>query len=96
MLFADLDWFTTLRRCFSIYLTHLSICVIVGAGLIEWGLAHYWAMVFVVVPIAILVSLGVGFGFYRLVESRWLNSSFVAERPASLLSEPQFPMALPA
>lgn len=85
------------RRCFSIYLTHLSVCVIVGAGLIEWGLSHYWAMVFVVVPTATLTSLAVGFGFYRLVESRWLNSSFVAEPASAKLvsSKPKCTMALP-
>jgi len=54
-------------------------------------------MVFVVVPTATLTSLAVGFGFYRLVESRWLNSSFVAEPASAKLvsSKPKCTMALP-
>lgn len=61
------------RRCYSIYLTHLPVCIL-GASALDWlGMGHFWAKVLVGVPLVSLASLVFAWGFYHLVELRFLE-----------------------
>ena len=56
------------RRCFSIYLTHLPICVVGSLALTSLGLTAFWARALVVVPVVSCLALAVGYLFYQWVE----------------------------
>ncbi len=55
-------------RCYSIYLTHLPVCVVGTLTLYHLGLQAFWARVLIVVPVVVTAALGVGWLFYRWVE----------------------------
>lgn len=74
------------RRCYSIYLTHLPICIL-AASVFDWlGMGHFWAKVLVGVPVVSLVALGFAWGFFHLVESRFgsVPSRKARPQPATL------------
>jgi peptidoglycan/LPS O-acetylase OafA/YrhL len=60
------------RRSFSIYLTHLPVCVVGSAALAELGLTSYGARAFVTVPVLMAGSVAAGWTFDRWVD-RWFH-----------------------
>jgi peptidoglycan/LPS O-acetylase OafA/YrhL len=68
------------RRCYSIYLAHLPVCVVGSLVLIELGLTGFWARALVVIPFVSAAAIAVGFVFFDLVESRFLNPPAIGTR----------------
>ena len=58
---------------YSIYLAHLPVCVVLALGLMELGVTGFWGRTLVVVPVASAAVVAASFGFYRLIESRFLG-----------------------
>jgi peptidoglycan/LPS O-acetylase OafA/YrhL len=79
-----LTWLAPLRacgrRCYSIYLAHLPVCVVGALGLVELGVAGFWARALVVVPLVSAAAVATSFGFFALVESRFLGRPPVRPR----------------
>lgn len=79
-------------RCsYSIYLAHLPVIVVMAGFLGEWGITDFWARAFITVPLTTAASILAGIGFYRLIESRFLEipswvrqSKPAAERPVPI------------
>jgi peptidoglycan/LPS O-acetylase OafA/YrhL len=73
----DLAWLGPLRacgrRCYSIYLAHLPVCVVGALGLVELGVTGFWGRALVVVPLVSALAVAASFGFFALVESRFLG-----------------------
>lgn len=62
------------RRCYSIYLVHLPICVLGCAGLTGGlGLTDFWVRALVVVPTVSAAAVGVSWAFHAAVERRFLD-----------------------
>jgi peptidoglycan/LPS O-acetylase OafA/YrhL len=74
---SSLAWLAPLRacgrRCYSIYLAHLPVCIVVCAGLYELGLRGFWSQALLVVPLATVTAVASSWVFFALVESRFLN-----------------------
>jgi peptidoglycan/LPS O-acetylase OafA/YrhL len=68
------------RRCYSIYLAHLPVCVVGSISLIELGLTGFWVRALVVIPVVSAAAVAVGFAFFDLVESRFLNPPAIGSR----------------
>jgi peptidoglycan/LPS O-acetylase OafA/YrhL len=70
-------WMGTLRalgrRSYSIYLVHMPFCVVGHEWLYSLGIVGFWPRLLVIVPILLAVSVGAGWGFFALVESRSLS-----------------------
>lgn len=65
------------RRCYSIYLAHLPVVVVGNLGLYALGVTAFWAKALVMIPLVSAVSVGAGWVFFDLVESRFLNPAAV-------------------
>jgi peptidoglycan/LPS O-acetylase OafA/YrhL len=61
------------RRCYSIYLVHLPVCVVGALAMMELGVTGFWGRALVVVPLASAAGVAASFGFFALVESRFLG-----------------------
>ncbi len=61
------------RRCYSIYLAHLPVCVIGSLGLYELSLQGFWVRVLVTVPVVSAAAIGVGWLFHRWVELQFVD-----------------------
>jgi peptidoglycan/LPS O-acetylase OafA/YrhL len=59
------------RRSYSIYLTHLPICILVVMALETLGVRGFWARTLVSMPAAVAASVGIGWAFHRWVDSRF-------------------------
>jgi len=62
------------RMCYSLYLIHPLATVPVAWLCFRAGLTSSLATLLVTVPISMMVSVALGWGFYRLIERRFLNS----------------------
>jgi peptidoglycan/LPS O-acetylase OafA/YrhL len=62
------------RMCYSLYLTHPLVVIPVAWMCYRAGLTSTLATVFVTFPLCVLLSVGFGHVFYRLIEQRFLNS----------------------
>ena len=56
------------RRCYSIYLAHLPVCVVGSLGLYELSVQGFWARALFTVPVVSAAAVGAGFLFHRVVE----------------------------
>ena len=63
------------RRCYSIYLAHLPVCVFGNILLFDWGIRSFWGRALITAPIVSLAAVVFSFGFYWLVERHFLNLS---------------------
>ena len=61
------------KRCYSIYLIHLPVCTIGNEILCQFGLTNFWTRTLVVIPVVSTLAVASGWGFFRLVESRFLR-----------------------
>jgi peptidoglycan/LPS O-acetylase OafA/YrhL len=61
------------KRCYSIYLTHMPICILAASALDWLGVGHFWAKVLIGVPVVSAVAVAFAWLFYDLVESRFLE-----------------------
>jgi peptidoglycan/LPS O-acetylase OafA/YrhL len=68
-----LTWCGTM--CYSLYLTHALVTKAIGHAAFEMGYTGAWQTLGVVLPLSLAISLPVGWGFYLLVERRFLNST---------------------
>jgi peptidoglycan/LPS O-acetylase OafA/YrhL len=77
-----LPWLAPFRacglRCYSIYLAHLPVVIVGNLWLYELGVTSFWARVFVMIPLVSLAGVAVGWGFFALIESRFLNTPLAA------------------
>ena len=71
-------------RCYSIYLAHLPVCVAGNLLMYEWGFRSFWSRVWVVAPTVSCVAVAFCFGFFEVVERRFLNPP---ARPARQTSD---------
>lgn len=62
------------RMCYSLYLTHPLVVAPVAWLFFKAGLRSPAATVFIIIPVAVSLSVALGWGFYLLVERRFLNS----------------------
>jgi peptidoglycan/LPS O-acetylase OafA/YrhL len=81
---SDLAWLGPLRacgrRCYSVYLAHLPVCVIGTAALVELGLVGFWARALVVIPLVSIAAVAVSWMFFDVVELRFLKPPAVCAR----------------
>lgn len=68
-------------RCYSIYLIHLPVGVVIAEASYQAGLTGFWTRALVATPLAALVSIAAGWPFYRLVEARCYRPRVVAAGP---------------
>ena len=61
------------RRSYSIYLIHLPVCTVGNEWLYGLGVEDFWPRVLVAIPAVSIASVGAGWAFFALVESRFLN-----------------------
>jgi peptidoglycan/LPS O-acetylase OafA/YrhL len=84
--FAGCRWLEPLRacgrRCYSIYLAHLPVCVVGSLGLYELGLRGFWVRALVTVPAVSAAALGAGWLFYRWVEQQFTDLPGLRPVPA--------------
>jgi peptidoglycan/LPS O-acetylase OafA/YrhL len=62
------------KICYSLYLVHWPVCKVIGHGLYMLGVRGNAATLLVTVPLGVAASVALSWGFFRLVESRFLNS----------------------
>jgi peptidoglycan/LPS O-acetylase OafA/YrhL len=85
------------RMCFSLYLIHWITCAVLGHLLLQIGVRGLVPVLMITVPIVIVVSIALSWGFYVLVERHFLNST--SSRAAAVRngsSTPQVPDFVPA
>jgi len=74
---ADSRWTQPLticgRMCYSLYLVHLPITLVASRWLCAKGVTGWWATIGVTVPVAVGLSLAVGWIFHLGVERYFLN-----------------------
>jgi peptidoglycan/LPS O-acetylase OafA/YrhL len=61
------------RRCYSIYLAHLPVCVVGNHWLFDLGLTSFWARTLVMMPLVSVAGVAAGWAFHALVETHFLN-----------------------
>ena len=86
------------RRCYSIYLAHLPVCVVGSLGLYELGLRGFWLRALVTVPAVSTTAIGVGWLFYRWVEQQFTDLPLLRPVPVPayvLLPMPPRPVLVP-
>ncbi len=69
------------RMCYSLYLVHAPVAELVQWNLYRAGFTSPSEGVLVILPAATAASLALGYGFYRLVEVRFLNGAGQPEVP---------------
>ncbi len=82
------------RRCYSIYLVHLPVCVIGNLALYGLGLTGFWARTLVMIPLVSAAGVGASWAFFRGVESYFLNPPVVRRDAATPAGDPvRIPLA---
>jgi peptidoglycan/LPS O-acetylase OafA/YrhL len=81
------------RRCYSIYLAHLPVCVVGSLCLIELGLRGFWLRGLVIVPAVSAAAVGASWLFYGWVERRF--TELPAFHPVPLPGPPRPAPAFP-
>ncbi len=76
------------RRSYSIYLTHLPVCVVGNLWLVELGLQSFWQRLGVIVPLTSAAAVAVCWGFFALVEAHFLNPPVVRRAPSEPVEHP--------
>lgn len=96
-IFRPLQWCG--QRCYSLYLVHYPIAVLIAYSLKQHGIIGTWATLLVTVPAVMVASLLAAWVFYGLVERHFLNA---AQPAGSALKVPnlvagtiQAPLAAP-
>lgn len=59
------------RRCYSIYLAHVPVCMVISLWLCEQGMTTFWARALVVIPVASALAIGASWLFYAAIESHF-------------------------
>jgi peptidoglycan/LPS O-acetylase OafA/YrhL len=70
------------RRCYSIYLAHLPVCIVICLWLCEQGLTTFWARALVVVPVGAAAAVTASCCFFAVVESHFLGKPAFSVCPA--------------
>ena len=81
------------RRSYSLYLTHMPICIAGVSLLYEWGSRGFWRRVLVAIPVITPVAVAVGWGFFWLVERHFLRPPVVRRPPREPLPASESPLA---
>jgi peptidoglycan/LPS O-acetylase OafA/YrhL len=63
------------RMCYSLYLVHAPICVVLAWSLYRAGLTSATTTLLVTLPACLVISIGCGYAFHRLVERHFLNGN---------------------
>jgi peptidoglycan/LPS O-acetylase OafA/YrhL len=79
------------QKCYSLYLLHWTVCAIIGHWLLAHGVHGIWPVLLITMPITTVASFVVAAVFYRLVESKFLNTP--AYSPAHPKPIPQVDLA---
>jgi peptidoglycan/LPS O-acetylase OafA/YrhL len=61
------------KRCYSIYLAHLPVCVVGSLLLLESGMTAFWSRTLVLIPLVSLAAVGVAWVFFAQVERHFLD-----------------------
>ena len=59
------------RRCYSIYLIHLPVCVVAAEAMVQLGCTGFWPRALLAAPLATVAGVGAGRLFFALVESKF-------------------------
>lgn len=85
------------RRCYSLYLVHLPVMIVVSTLLYNQGISSFWARALILIPVEVLISVAAGWAFFRFVESRFLSLPNRPSRPSlTLWRKRKFPTVAPA
>jgi peptidoglycan/LPS O-acetylase OafA/YrhL len=76
--------------CYSLYLVHWPVCKAIAHGLYMLGVRSNAATLLITVPVGVAASVLLAWGFFRLVERRFLNS------PAPKVARQQAAATVPA
>jgi peptidoglycan/LPS O-acetylase OafA/YrhL len=68
--------------CYSLYLVHWPVSKLISHVFFDLGVTGVWGTLAVTMPVAIAASVGVAWGFHRLVERQFLNSPATSSAPA--------------
>lgn len=63
------------RRCYSIYLIHLPVCVVAAEAAVQLGCTGFWPRALLAAPLVGSLGVGAGWLFYAAVESRFWSRS---------------------
>lgn len=92
-LLAPLSWCGA--RCYSLYLVHGPIAIVLSVNLFRAGVTGTSATVLVTMPLCLAASLIGGWAFYRWVEVRFHNPPLPAPSSVPAASRPAESCALP-
>jgi peptidoglycan/LPS O-acetylase OafA/YrhL len=81
------------RRCYSIYLAHLPVCVVGNHWLFELGLTGFWAKALVMVPLVTVAGVAAGWAFHAAVERHFLRPPTFSARRFLASARPRLPAA---
>jgi len=59
------------RRCYSIYLIHLPVCVVAAEAMVQLGCTGFWPRALLAAPLATVAGVGAGWLFFASVESKF-------------------------
>ncbi len=62
------------RMCYSLYLVHAPLCVLLTWSLYQYGLTSAAQTLLITLPLCLAASLAFGYAFHRLVERHFINS----------------------
>jgi peptidoglycan/LPS O-acetylase OafA/YrhL len=69
------------RMCYSLYLIHWPVTLVVSIWLHHAGVRGVWPTLLITIPTATAASIFASWGFYRVVERRFLNPPRTGEAP---------------
>jgi peptidoglycan/LPS O-acetylase OafA/YrhL len=76
--------------CYSLYLVHWPVVKVTSQWFYRSGLQGEWSTLFISVPISVLISILVAWGFHVVVERRFLNTPPTSpQQPANQKPAPQ-------